>query len=199
MRTSRFRQLQEHLLRIEDRMKTVEVAVLVSGPGNPVVAEAYNGLRQQVVMAASERRAHLTQLAAFAGAVDDRVSSAELDSLVCEWMRQHSLTPVLPEARPDAYDISGQGPCLEVLKRAFVDAHTGAIIAVGQAVARPRPAIETVNVPPAARPPVPSQTDERAADDEAVPGDAGSPTNDDPAVPPSLPSPLIEDNQKELS
>lgn len=138
--------LAAQLDRIEDRVKTIEVAFLVSGPNNPVVAEAYNGLRQQVVMAAAERRAHLAQLADFAAAIADGATSPELGRLVDEWMRQHSLVAVGPDRAPDAYDVVGNGPVLRVERSAYVDAHTGAVVSLGRAVAS-RAADE---VPPAA-------------------------------------------------
>lgn len=135
MKSRDVERLGAQLDRIEEKLTTLEVAFMVSGPNNPVVAEAYNGLRQQVVMAASDRRAHLTQLAGFASAVEDGATTSELEGLIREWMRQHSLIAVTPESHPEAYDVKGEGPNVRVRRTAFVDAHTGALVSLGQAIA----------------------------------------------------------------
>lgn len=175
MRKRQYDELLRQLGALADRMKTVEVSILVSGPNNPVVAEAYNGLRQQVVMAASERRTHLTQLAQFASAVDDGLGAPELASLVREWMAQHALVAVSPEARPDAYEIRGSGPRISIRKRAFVDERTGAVISLGQAIAAHRA--------PDVEPPAPVAAVAASSATEPEPTDPSDPdATDEPAA-----------------
>jgi hypothetical protein len=142
MRNRQFQDLARRLETLNERLRTIEVATLVSGPSNPVVAEAYDGLRKQVIVSASSRRAHLTQLATFADAVESGATNEELSNLVREWMRQHGLRLVVPIERPDVYDIKGDGTLLKVIRAGYVDEQTGAIVALGQAIASTAPTIE---------------------------------------------------------
>ena len=142
MRHRHFQDLARRLETLNERLHTIEIATLVSGPNNPVVAEAYEGLRKQVIISASSRRAHLTQLATFADAVASGANSEELGNLVREWMRQHGLRSVTPTERPDVYDIMGDGTVLQVLRAGYVDEQTGAVVALGQAIASTAPTIE---------------------------------------------------------
>jgi len=98
-------------------------------------AEAYDGLRKQVAVAASSRQAHLVQLAQFSRAIRRGASAEQLERLVEEWMQQAGLAAVI-DPNPDLYEVldgdAGVGN-LEVLAPAYMDPQTGQLIAMGQA------------------------------------------------------------------
>jgi hypothetical protein len=132
------RELAERLAHIEDELDRIgraidkiEVATIVRDPSSALSAEAYDGLRRQIVAAAGERTAHLYQLAVFAQ-VADRFGG-ELAPLVREWMEQSALV------RVEHYDercvdvLGGNGSDYRMVRPAFVDGVTGRPIIMGQA------------------------------------------------------------------
>jgi hypothetical protein len=144
----RSRELAERLARIEQTvdaisrsMDKIEVATIVRDPSSALSAEAYDGLRKQVVAGANERLAHLVQIARFAEAARD---APALASLVREWSDQAGLL------RLDDFDeryfdvLGGEGSAIRCLRPAYVDRSTGRPIVMGQAervpAGRPGPA-----------------------------------------------------------
>ena len=135
----RLSRLAESVKRIERSIERIEVAIIVRDPSSTLSADAYEGLRRQIVAAASERTAHLHQLAQFAQAVTN-AEPGDLPNLVSEWMDQANLTRV--EAPHDAhyFDIlGGEGDGLRTVRPAYVDATTGRPVLMGQAERIPTP------------------------------------------------------------
>lgn len=127
----RNRRLLEELIRKMDR---VEVALIVRDPGTSLSAEAYDGLRKQVAVAARERQAHLVQLAI----LDETLRSTDdLDaarSVLSELMQQAGLKTVEDASHPEMYQIvAGRGTSLEILSPAYVEEGTGRLIRQGRA------------------------------------------------------------------
>jgi hypothetical protein len=129
------RDLLNELLRRIDRM---EVALIVRDPGTSLSADAYDGLRKQVAVAARERQAHLVQLALLAEAVRSTDDTAAITSILSEYMQQAGLGAVEDPSRPELYEVvSGTGEDLEILSPAYVDEASGWLIKQGRAQARP--------------------------------------------------------------
>ena len=126
---------REMLMELKAQFDTLKTALVVMDPKGSTSAEAYDGLRKQVAVAASSRQAHLVQLAQFSRAIRRGANVEQLESLVEEWMQQDGLAAVI-EPNPDLYEVldgdAGVGK-LEVLTPAFVDPQTGQLIAMGQA------------------------------------------------------------------
>jgi hypothetical protein len=139
----RNRELLEELIRKMDR---VEVALIVRDPGTSLSADAYDGLRKQVAVAARERQAHLVQLAILDEALrsTDDVSAAR--SVLSELMQQAGLARIEDADRPDMYEVvAGKGTRLEILSPAYVEEATGRLIRQGSARAtEPEGAAATV-------------------------------------------------------
>lgn len=146
---------RELLLDLRAQVETLKTALIVMDPKVSTSADAYEGLRRQVAVAASSRQAHLVQLAQMSRAVQRGASTADLTRLVGEWMHQAGLTPT-EEPHPDYYEVLEGEPgvgTLEVVSPAYVDPQTGAIIALGQArwvAVESKAAKETMGADPAA-------------------------------------------------
>jgi hypothetical protein len=126
---------REMLMELKAQVETLKTALIVMDPNVSTSADAYEGLRKQVVMAASDRRDRLVQLSQFSRAIRRGATINQLGDLVEQWMQQEDLAAVT-EANPDLYDIlegeTGVGE-LEVLSPAYVDLKTRALIARGEA------------------------------------------------------------------
>lgn len=133
------RELLERLRKVEDTVdqivrsiERIEVATIVRDPSSSLGAEAYDGLRRQVVAAAGERMAHLHQLARFAEAVSTG-AAGDLPPLVQEWMTQAGLELVADPTDGNYYDVlGGEGSRLRILRPAYRDSQTGRPVLMGQ-------------------------------------------------------------------
>lgn len=130
----RLSELERAVDGISRSVDKIEVATIVREPSSGVAVDAYDGLRRQIVAAAGERLAHLHQLARFAEAVGAERPTAELASLVDEWLVQAGLEQVADPYEQNYYDIlGGTGSDLRVLRPAYRDSVTGRPVVMGQA------------------------------------------------------------------
>lgn len=124
------------VLDVQHQMEKIYTALVVSDPKASLSAEAYEGLRRQVGMSASSRMSHLVQLAQMNEHLERTSDLAQVKLLVDEWMQQAGVVPVAAGDDPRLFQIlagtPGQGQ-LEVLRPAYVDRDTGALIQQGQA------------------------------------------------------------------
>lgn len=126
--------LTDRVDRTTEQMQTV---LMIREPNSTAAAEAYEGLRKQVVTTATERRQHLVQLAEFEAAVRHGADSNQLLSMIDGWMQQAGLVRVQAVDDDDvavAFDLTedGGGP-LEVLSPAYIDSRTNSVVRKGRA------------------------------------------------------------------
>lgn len=132
---ARLERIEASLQSIDHSMDRVEVATMVREPSTGLAADAYEGLRRQVVAAAAERTAHLVQLARFAEAVRTGDTGA-LPLLVEDWLRQAGVErreDPTDDACFDVLDTDDPGAPRTVLRPAYVDAATSRPVLMGQA------------------------------------------------------------------
>jgi hypothetical protein len=120
---------------LDRRAEKMEVILMVREPSTAVAAEAYDGLRRQVVTAVTERMAHLAQLVQIDAALTAGADAESVGKLVRGFLEQSSLERVTDPDRPErdlffemVEDLGGEH---EVLEPAYVDAVTGRIIRRG--------------------------------------------------------------------
>jgi|SRR5690349_10773708 hypothetical protein len=113
----------------------MEVILMVREPATGVAAEAYDGLRKQVVAAMTERMAHLQQLVQLDAALIGGADADTVGRLVRGFADQASLSRVTDAEHPDrdmlfelVDDLGGR---LEVLEPAYVDTITNRVIRRG--------------------------------------------------------------------
>lgn len=126
---------REMLMELKAQVETLKTALIVMDPKVSTSADAYEGLRKQVAVAASSRQAHLVQLAQFSRALRRGAGPDQLSGLVQEWMQQAGLVAVT-EPNPDLYEILEGEPGtgrFDVMAPAYLDPQTRALVAQGQA------------------------------------------------------------------
>jgi len=141
-RTRLLESIDERLRELEHKADVMEKVLLIKEPGTPIAAEAFEGLRKQVVNAATARRHHLVQLATIAVAVRRATSVDDIEPQVREWMQQADVLEVFnlpPGARPqdlfehvDGGDLAGADE-IECVEPAYIDAKTGVVLRLGRA------------------------------------------------------------------
>jgi hypothetical protein len=151
MRGKRFDAVEDRLETLErvvdkvDRsVERIEIVTVVREPNSTVAADAYNGLRKQVIAAVGERNAHLHQLVQFDSALRAGGTVEDLGALVREWLSQASVQVVDDPGLEDAFEVVGPdgGPDRRVVKPAYVDGLTGRVVREGlvERVAKVEPA-----------------------------------------------------------
>jgi hypothetical protein len=136
-RLDRIEALQEQIYELQERMheriRDIDVALIVREPGTARAAEAYEGLRKSVATAARERRQHLAQLVEIADAIERGASLDTLRQRCEQWCMEAGL-----ERRSDVVPewfsvVEGEGPVLEVIAPAWVDSASGQLVKQGTA------------------------------------------------------------------
>jgi hypothetical protein len=139
---SALREVSDRLRQLEHDADLIKTVLVVKEPETVHAANAYEGLRKQVIAATGERRTHLAQLAAMAVAVARAASVDDLRPQVRDWLQQAGVVEIrtLPEgALPqDLFeDLDGGSlegvTALEVWEPAYVDGNTGALLRLGRA------------------------------------------------------------------
>lgn len=138
--SKRLRRLETAQGEIRRQLDTIVTALIVSEPRTGVAAEAFDGLRRTVAFAAQERRRLLTQLVTFSDAIERGATIDTLRELCQQWCaeagvaRHHD-----PQSQPDWFTvIEGEGPRLEVLEPAWIDAENNILLRPGGARSRQR-------------------------------------------------------------
>jgi hypothetical protein len=125
--------VEEMLDRVDRNIERIEIVTMVREPNTSISADAYDGLRKQVIASAGERAAHLHQLAQFDSALRAGASAEELGRLVREWIGQASLLVVEDTDVPDAFEFVGPARAtgVRVSRPAYVDRVSGRIVRKG--------------------------------------------------------------------
>jgi hypothetical protein len=129
---ARLKTIEQLVDKIDRSLERIEIITVVREPNTALAADAYNGLRKQVIAAVGERTSHLHQLAKFDGALRTDADLDGLRSLVREWMSQASLE-VVEDPSVDAFERVGpeDAASTRVLRPAYVDAITGRVVQGG--------------------------------------------------------------------
>lgn len=133
----RIEALQERIHALQDKMherlRDIDIALIVREPGTARAAEAYEGLRKSVATAARERRQHLAQLVEFVDAIERGATVETLRQRCEQWCIEAGLerrSDVMPEWFAV---VEGEGPVLEVVAPAWVDSASGQLVKQGTA------------------------------------------------------------------
>jgi hypothetical protein len=120
---------------LDRRTEKMETILMVREPASGAAAEAYDGLRKQIVAAVGERTAHLKQLAQLDAALTAGASADVVAKLVRDFADQAALERVKDAEHPERdllfETVEDLGGRYEVLEAAYVDAKTGRVIRRG--------------------------------------------------------------------
>ena len=177
----RLQSVEGLLDKIDRSLERIELVTVVREPSTGMSADAYNGLRKQVIAATGERNAHLHQLAQFDAALGTDATAAELRMLVDEWLGQSSLVLLEDPRVTDAFELVGPADAsgVRVVRPAYVDAVTGRVVRTGVAERYQPPVVEPEPVPEADAADVPPSSEEEPAAEDVAGEDA--PTEEPPA------------------
>lgn len=186
--------------KLDRRVEKIELVTVIREPNSGLAADAYNGLRKQVVAAVTERNVHLHQLAQFDTAVRGEASTDHLGALVGEWLAQAGVQVVSDPQIQEAFQFVGDadGAHVRVVRPAYVDSVTGRVIQSGVAERLPAEhAAPVTDFPPAAQATTEPATEPSATDDPTPePSDASesaaAPEAGSPEAPASSPDASAE-------
>jgi hypothetical protein len=154
------REILEKIAALETQMNQLQheaemsrTVLMVKEPDAVRAAEAYEGLRKQVIASSTSRRMHLTQLAQMAVAVSRAATVNDLRGIVAQWLEQAAVVALdeVPEGfrAQDLFEsIDGARPAsiegMVVIEPAYVDAQNSVILRTGRVdERRPRPVDRT--------------------------------------------------------
>jgi hypothetical protein len=178
--------VRDRLTQLEHDADLIKTVLIVKEPTSSLAADAYDGLRKQVIVAAGERRAHLSQLAQMDAALARGGSVEDARRLVRDWMQQAGVVAVAqaPDGTPvsDLFEVLtsngvADGQSVEVVEPAYLDGATGAVLRLGRA----RPvALQPLGSPAGPPGPMPPSPNGEPVSDET--DDAGPTPDHDPTA-----------------
>ncbi len=118
---------------IERQLDRIWTSLVVRDPGTAMAADAYEGLRKQVVAGAQARFAHLAQLAELDHALRRGAQLDDLRRMSSQWLSQSGVSVVdsyRDEAMFEGEVAATESP--EVELPAYVDEATGRLIKPGR-------------------------------------------------------------------
>ena len=129
-----FKKLHAALDGMDRKLEKLELILTLKDPGSSKAADAYEGLRRQVVASSGERVAHLAHLAQVDSAVQRGEGHDGLRLLLRDLMAQAGVERITDGSRREAFEIvDGEGDGLEVLQPAYIEPTTGRIVQLGRA------------------------------------------------------------------
>jgi hypothetical protein len=144
----RTRQILEKLAALENQLTHLQheaemsrTVLMVKEPDTVRAAEAYEGLRKQVIASNTTRRTHAAQLAHMAVAVSRATTVDDLRGLVAQWLEQAAVVALdhVPEGlrAQDLFESNdGSRPAslegLVIVEPAYVDTQNSVIIRTGR-------------------------------------------------------------------
>ncbi|MFE7853867.1 hypothetical protein [Streptomyces sp. NPDC057403] len=135
--TDQLADIMDHVGGLDRRLEKLEVIALVREPASATSADAYDGLRKQVVASATARWTQLAQLAQLDAALAQGADREVVGSLVEVWIAQAALDRVTDGCHPEVnllFElVEDLGGALEVLEPAYVDRLTGRVVRQGRA------------------------------------------------------------------
>ena len=128
--------LTQRIDQLEHQAELLKTVLIVKEPGAIISANAFEGLRKQIIASANDRLTHLSQIVQMRVAID-RASS----SMVASWEAQSGIDEI-HEPGPDTpvsdlFDAVDGGSLeggFKVVEPAFVDSQSGRVLRTGRAV-----------------------------------------------------------------
>ena len=135
-RRARLDAIESSLRDLCHQLEIMKTILIVKEPGSTMAADAFEGLRKQIVAVAQEHWAHLAQLATMDVAVNHVAEVSELRRVSKEWLDQAGVLRVDDPGHKDAaenFETVGRGSeVVEIFQPAYVDSATGRVIKAGR-------------------------------------------------------------------
>lgn len=133
--------LTQRIDQLEHQAELLKTVLIVKEPGAIISANAFEGLRKQIIAPANDRLTHLSQIVQMRVAIDRASSLDDLKSMVASWEAQSGIDEI-HEPGPDTpvsdlFDAVDGGSLeggFKVVEPAFVDSQSGRVLRTGRAV-----------------------------------------------------------------
>lgn len=136
---------REQLDRIERLLERLDAAVVVREPGNARSAEAFEGLRKQIIQSGKNHRSHVAHLLSLEDSLERGADVSLVRDRVGDFLRELGIERTTDVRMADWFEIvEGAGPVLECIEPAVIERLDGnhvALVRLGKARALPAPAI----------------------------------------------------------
>jgi len=128
---------------LEHKLDLIYTALVVRDPGASIAAEAFEGLRKQVIAGATARHAHIAQLAEFDVAIQRGASLDDLAKLTSQWLDQAGVARFYDHAQREAFESTiAPGTPVDVEVPAYINTVTGQLVRQGRLRERKIPLAE---------------------------------------------------------
>lgn len=175
----RARRDSDRLSKVEHKLDLVYTALIVRDPGTNMSADAYEGLRKQVVASSTARRQHVAQLADFDVAIKRGASLEDLSNLVSQWLRTAGVERTEDVTLREVWEhIPRSSNGVEVELPAYVDMQTNSLVRQGRLREKSRPKkarSKAVTAGDAAPISDGGESSQAPTNDGALPADAATP------------------------
>jgi hypothetical protein len=142
------RKVLQKLGEVDERQQRLVDLLTTGDSGSAVAADAYDGLRRQILSATADRIAHLAQLVQLRHTVANASSLEELAKHIDAWMEMADLQTVTDLDHPEGDTffevLGGEGNGLELLEPAYVDGRSGRVVRQGRVRRVPGPEVDEV-------------------------------------------------------
>ena len=118
------KRIDNELAEIRNGLELIKTVVMIREPSTVQAAEAYDGLRRQVIAGAAERTAHLQQLARLDSEVTRGASIDDMRRLLRDLLAEaglHRLSEVEVGNEAAFDDVGGKGDGWEVVEPAYCE------------------------------------------------------------------------------
>lgn len=133
---------EQQLVKLEHQLDLIYTALIVRDPGTAKSAEAYEGLRKQVIASATARHAHAAQLAEFDVALRRGASTEDLLKLTSQWLDQSGVARIDDATHREAFETTvAPGVPVEVEIPAYFITATGQLVRQGRLREREHPVV----------------------------------------------------------
>ncbi len=196
--------MENDLRELTRQVSSLGSALVVREPATATAAQAYDGLRKAVMAGAQARRLLLVQLVELSDMLDHDVAIEDLRSFAQELRLRANLGQDLDAvAHPNHFEVlDGSGNSVRVVKPAWVDDQTGALIRRGMVerfqsqalpAAAPTPAVApSVPTPSVAPPPHAAGGDQTTQSPGPFPGTTGAGVAETPVEAATVDAPPTE-------
>lgn len=136
---------REQLDRIERLLERLDAAVVVREPGNARSAEAFDGLRKQIIQSGKSHRSHVAHLLSLEDSIERGANVSLVRDRVGDFLRELGIERTTDVRMADWFEVvEGAGPLLECIQPAVIERLDGnhvALVRLGKARALPTPEI----------------------------------------------------------
>lgn len=143
---------KQQLHQIENLLQRLDAAVVVRDPGNARAAEAYEGLRKQLIRSSTNHRSHIAHLLSLSDSLKREASMELIRDRVSDFLAELGVKFISDYSHPDLFEIvetvHGEAHSFEVLESAVIEhMDDGSIMAIRPGKVReiqgPAPEVQT--------------------------------------------------------